>query len=147
MSDGETHADRVDAWLKAANRGPTELLEAFERALNALWGRTVLSLGEITLTAILERVLYTASERYPVLALLELGSDGIDLTKLRAKEIRADDQLDEAVRFVLIEFLTVLGNLTAEILTPALHAELLALAAAAQPETSERNDSDDEKAQ
>ena len=28
------------------------------------------------------------------------------------------------MRFVLVEFLTVLGNLTAEILSPALHAEL-----------------------
>ena len=145
MSDGETHAHRVDVWLKAANRGPAELLEAFERALNALWGRTLVSLGEITLTAILGRVLYTASERYPVLTSLELGADGVDLTKLRATQLRADDDLTEAVRFVLIEFLTVLGNLTAEILTPALHAELLALATSAEPENPER--SDDEKAQ
>ena len=29
-----------------------------------------------------------------------------------------------AIRFVLVEFLTVLGNLTAQILTSALHAEL-----------------------
>jgi hypothetical protein len=33
-------------------------------------------------------------------------------------------ELREAIRFVLVELLTVLGNLTAEILTPALHAEI-----------------------
>ncbi len=37
-------------------------------------------------------------------------------------------QLRAAVRFVLVEFLSVLGVLTAEILTPALHAELARLA-------------------
>jgi hypothetical protein len=32
--------------------------------------------------------------------------------------------LREAIQFVLVELLTVVGNLTAEILTPALHSEL-----------------------
>ena len=31
------------------------------------------------------------------------------------------------MRFLLVEFLTVLGNLTADILTPALHSELTAV--------------------
>ena len=35
-----------------------------------------------------------------------------------------DSELVEGIRFVLVEFLTVLGNLTAEILTPELHSEL-----------------------
>jgi hypothetical protein len=33
-------------------------------------------------------------------------------------------ELRRGIRFVLTEFLTVLGNLTAEILTPELHAAL-----------------------
>jgi hypothetical protein len=33
-------------------------------------------------------------------------------------------ELVAGIRFVLVEFLTVLGNLTAEILTSELHAEL-----------------------
>ena len=32
--------------------------------------------------------------------------------------------LAEGIPFVLVDFLTVLGNLTADILTPVLHAEL-----------------------
>jgi hypothetical protein len=41
----------------------------------------------------------------------------------RAVDLTASE-LEAAIRYVLVEFLTVLGNLTAEVLTPALHAEL-----------------------
>jgi hypothetical protein len=50
---------------------------------------------------------------------------GVDLDALRA---RADalprEQLDAAASLILIRFLSVLGNLTADVLTPALHHEL-----------------------
>jgi hypothetical protein len=48
---------------------------------------------------------------------------GTQALRERADSLRADELL-AGLRFVLIEFLTVLGNLTAEILTRALHAEL-----------------------
>jgi PAS domain S-box-containing protein len=55
---------------------------------------------------------------------------GVDATGLHGEGLRARaaslpiDQLSSAMRFVLVEFLTVVGDLTAEILTPELHAAL-----------------------
>jgi hypothetical protein len=129
-SDEEDHAGYVDGWLAgtAATLPPAQLLTLFEQALGALWRRTEITLGEVTLTAIVDRVLYTASEQYPFLSALTIERAGISFDRLRSQEAH-DTMLCEALRLVLLEFLTVLGHLTDEILTPALHAELSGISA------------------
>jgi hypothetical protein len=127
LDDGR-HAACVDAWLERSGKGlsPENLLRLFEAALGALWIRTKTTLGEVTLTAIAERVLHNASERFPLLWSLKVeGTGGIQCRELRERigSVHASE-LQEAIRFVLVELLTVLGNLTAEILTPELHLEI-----------------------
>jgi hypothetical protein len=124
--DEANHAAHVEAWLGAARHLPrAEIVALFERTMAGLWRRTHDTLGEITLTAIVDRVLYTASERYPLLATLKVDGTGICFDEFREQEnVLHDDRLLEAIHFVLVEFLTVLGNLTADIMTPALHAQL-----------------------
>ncbi|WP_437980070.1 hypothetical protein [Sorangium sp. So ce117] len=127
MRDANGHSGCVDAWMERAAEGlPAErLIQVFERAFAALWRRALVTLGEVTLGAIVDRVLYNASERYTMLSSLRVESTGLCCETLheRAGGLRRD-QLAEGIRFIMIEFLVVLGNLTAEILTPALHAEL-----------------------
>lgn len=128
MLDDGQHAVCVDAWLERAPTGlaPEALLRLLEAALDAVWIRTETTLGEVTLTAIAERVLHNASERYSLLWSLKIESTkGIQCRELRDRIGSVEpSELREAIRFVLVELLTVLGNLTAEILTPALHAEI-----------------------
>ena len=132
MRDEGEHAVAVDAWLEraAGNQPPKVVLEAFEAAFTALWSCTNVTLGEVTLGAIADRVLHTAAERHPELGRLKLGPAGrLDTGALAGKLAAArNPALWEGCRFVLIELLTVLGHLTAEILTPELHAELSRLA-------------------
>ncbi len=125
------HERAVNAWLQGvAARSTEELLRAFEAGFGALWQRAHLTLGDMTLVAIVDRVLRTAKEQYPVLASIEATPSGLCCQRLQTLQtlqtlpgIRHGDFAD-AIRFVLTEFLTVLGNLTAQILTPALQAEL-----------------------
>jgi len=126
QADDSDHHAAVAAWMQGPIRdaSPPALLAAFEAAFGALWRRSYLVLGEVTLVAILDRVLATAVERYPLLADVAATASGLDCTRLRSQRPASHVQLAGAVAFVLVEFLTVLGNLTAEILTPALHAEL-----------------------
>lgn len=120
------HEIAVTAWSQRAARGTlVEIIQAFEMAFAALWERSRVTLGEVTLMAIVDRVLHTASERYPVLAALELTESGLRCERLGSAAAGLPDaQVRIAVQFVLVEFLTVLGKLTAEILTVALHEQL-----------------------
>jgi len=125
--DGGEHAACVDGWMKPAkDLSPEVRLQLFEAALSALWTRTQTTLGQVTLTAIAERVLYNASEKYPLFSSLTVEpTSGIQCRELRERVGAAKhSELSEGIRFVLVEFLTVLGNLTAEILTPELHSQL-----------------------
>ena len=140
MFDESDHSACVAAWIERAAKGlpPEQVLEAFEQAFAAMWQRAQVTLGDVTLTAIVDRVLYNAAEKYPMLAALTVDATGLRFGELRqrAASLHAD-HLEEAIRFALVEFLTVLGNLTAEVLSPALHAELSMLA---RSETSDPED-------
>lgn len=122
--DGEQQPT-VIAWLeRVADHSVEELLRAFEAAFAALWKRTVLTLGEVTMTAIVDRVLHRVAERYPLVASIETSTSGIRCRCLETRPELRRDEASDAICFLLVEFLTVLGDLTAEILTPALRAEL-----------------------
>src|ERR1051326_1988424 len=120
------HVRCVSEWMKPASRvSPEELAGLFETAMTVLWHRTYSALGDITVAAIVDRVLYNAAEKYSVLNSLKLDPSGVNFAEFRHQAGTINDrELKEAIQFVLVEFLTVVGNLTAEILTPALHSEL-----------------------
>lgn len=120
----------VDAWLeRVGSRIPADvLLSAFDQAMAALWARAQPLLGEITLEAIADRVLYNSVEQHSFLFPLKLEHTGLSSAAL-AQRISTIDagRLREGLRFFLIEFLTVVGSLTGEILSSPLQAELLQL--------------------
>lgn len=127
MPEPQDHSHQVNAWMKQAGKGlpPQQVLQLFEQAMTALWNRAHLTLGDVTLSAILDRVLYNAAEKYPPFESLMVGPHGMDFEQLREQATVLDgDELAEGIRFVIVEFLTVIGNLTGEILTPSLHIEL-----------------------
>jgi hypothetical protein len=110
---------------QASQVSSDHLAQLFEKALTALWHRAYFTLGDVTLTAIVDRVLYVATEKFSVLGSLQLDANGVNFREFRQRASSISDrELREAIQFVLVELLTVVGNLTAEILTPALHSEL-----------------------
>jgi hypothetical protein len=148
--DQGRHATFVGGWLErsAKDLSPAALLRLFRTAFGALWTRTKTTLGEVTLIAIAERVLHDASGKFPFLSALEIeANSGLQFRELDERIGSVDGvELRDGIRFVLTEFLTVLGHLTAEILTPELHAELshVALPEAARGE-GEASDGDIER--
>lgn len=127
LDQNEEHATQVDAWLERTADGlPSDrLIRLFEEAIRALQRRTLVTLSEVTLTAIFDRVLYQSQKHYPLLSGLKIETDGISLDGLRSEVNRLKPaQLTEAFRFFLIELLTIFGNLSAGILTELLYREL-----------------------
>ena len=124
------HAAAVDTWLARAltNGSAVEVVTLFRHALEALWLRAVTTLGTVTLTAIAERVLYTATAKYRFLSAINPRPNGDVRWKQQLVERLCNvprEELLDGLRFTLIDLLTVLGRLTAEILTHDLHATLL----------------------
>lgn len=130
------HNACVSRWMERAAKGlqPEPFVDAFDKGFAALWRRAHQTLGDVTLMAIVDRVLHNAVEVYPVLSTLSVDSNGLQCDELRKRAASSNDQhaLEEGGRYVMVEFLRVLGNLTADILTRSLHAELDKLGGAEQ---------------
>lgn len=127
MAERNIHSEAVrawrDGWVGALSHDA--LLDIYERALDALWHRAHQCLGEITLMAIVDRVLHTGTERFPHLAALKVETSGVQFGGLRLAVSGLElAVLDESLAFLVGELLRVFGSLTGEILTPGLHAEL-----------------------
>jgi len=129
MSDEHDHVAVVEAWRSATMELSSDgLLTAFERGFSAMWRRMHTTLGDVTLTAIGDRVLYDATERFPNQRGCRLGVEGLDATDLRSRASSPTfdgEELALFVTFVLTELLTVVGALTADVLSDALHRALL----------------------
>jgi len=145
--DEPSHEAAVDTWLARSidHDSSVEIVRLFHAALDAVWNRAVTILGPVTLTAIAERVFHNATERYPFLSAIDRRS-GSD--RRSGGDARWMDRLDErlvtvpraalieSLRYGLIELLTVIGALTAEVLRDELHAALEAVTAPCGPRSS-----------
>lgn len=110
FDDANEHAARVDAWLRPTKRlSSVTVRQAFDRAFDALCARARVALGDVTVSAINDRVIESTHARFPWF----WPSRDVPPVALR-----------RAVRFVLVEFLTVVDHLTGGILTRALHETL-----------------------
>jgi hypothetical protein len=132
----------VDAWLARSvdHDSSVEIVRLFRAALGAVWHRAVTILGPVTLTAIAERVLHNATERYTFLSAIDRRSSGDARWTERLYEERLVTvpraALIEGLRYGLIELLTVIGALTAEVLRGEFHAVLEAVTAPSGPRLS-----------
>jgi len=136
-----SHEAVVDAWLARSvdHDSSVEIVRLFHAALDAVWNRAVTILGPVTLTAIAERVLHQTTERYTFLSAIDRKSSGDArwLERLRDRLATVPrNLLIEGLRFGLIELLTIIGALTAEVLRGELHAALETVTAAAGPRLS-----------
>ena len=128
----ESHRATVSAWMAAAGGGLARggLVALLDAATAAIWQRAQRTLGDVTLAAILDRVVSTSAEQFPFLAKGTVGRGGVVFASPDGNEPALDDDDDDddelraAMAFFLVELLTVIGHLTAEILTPALHEAL-----------------------
>ncbi|AKJ01192.1 hypothetical protein ATI61_11499 [Archangium gephyra] len=127
MRERNIHRETVKAWRdgRGAITSPDALVNLYERALDALWRRAHMSLGEITLMAIVDRVLHDGSGKFPHLVALKVETSGVQFGAFRLAAQGVDlALLEESLEFLVVELLRVFGTLTGEILTPGLHAEL-----------------------
>lgn len=142
MSERDRHAPCVDQWLARLpdDADAATVVTCAARALVALWTRANGTLGDVTMTVILRRVLHTSVARFPSLAPLSLQADRKLLHDVDATPVMDADanELRAAARFMVHELLSVTGTLTGDVLTPTLHAELARAPVPTRPPRSPR---------
>ena len=119
------HEVCVDRWLERSleHDSPIALASLLNLATDALWERARSALGSVTLTAIVMRVFHRAETQFPFLSNAhgKVAPHRVELDRFTGVP---PARLIEGMRFLLVELLAAIGKLTAEILTPELHAAL-----------------------
>lgn len=137
------HIEYINAWQELAAKGlPSERLAClFGETLKKLSKRASHSLNKVTLMAIVKRVLYQSSGKYPVLSNLKVESTGIPSEQFKDQFSQVDPkELREAFRFFMEELLTILGDLTANILPTSLEEEQMSYDFSDRKKSEERID-------
>ncbi len=125
MAQEIDHVAFVADWMKQkiTYQSKNQIHNIFRLAFDAFWERSFVTLGEITLSAIFDRVLIGATSSYPWLANITLGSKGFALDKLNSDGISEQD-FSTGLKILLTDLLIVQGNLTANAITRQLQDEL-----------------------
>ena len=105
-------------WMSSSQHA--DAARVLGEALSVVWGVARLTLGEVTLAAIFHRVFANANRKFPEVVELRLEPRQERFRELatRAGPAAPSATLPAAVRGLLVELLSVLGNLTAEISPP-----------------------------
>lgn len=120
------HFNHINSLLdKAAEGLPSQGVAClFGQALKNLSHRASLALNNVTLLAILKSVLQQSADKYPVLKKLSVDSSGISVDQFE-HQFSEDDrsELTESFHFLINELLTVLSELTGDILPASMEIE------------------------
>ena len=121
------HSQTIGNWVEKSTRAlsKAEKIDLFEKSLLKIVSKCQTSLSEITLGAVLDRVLYNSSEQYPLLLSIHLKGVLLDFDHIRNHlDPVTDSEVNEAFHYLITELFFIIGNITAEQLTPLLLAEL-----------------------
>lgn len=120
------NTQQVDAWIRQNLKSlpSNQIGPIFCVALQKILNRTLVTLSEVTLNAVLDRVLYQSQKEFPQLSGLEVKNFQDCLSTLQVSFNEDPTKACEAFRFFLIELLNILENLTAGIIMEPLYQEL-----------------------
>lgn len=122
-----SHSEQVEAWGKknCENLSSEAIVQIFLLALIAIHKRSLVTLSSVTVLVVADRALHVSKEKFPLLSEITIDPNGFNLTGLlRSGFSPVPQELRNSLEHLLIEFLNVLGNITADVLTAPLHAEL-----------------------
>jgi hypothetical protein len=120
------HAKTVADWESRHGSGLTQKQKIllFEKALRAIEERTCQTLSRVTLAAVIDRLLHMGQDRFPILADAQLESFTFNFQAINESEAHGSEEHLAALRYLLIELLSVLSRITANILVAPLHQAL-----------------------
>jgi hypothetical protein len=111
---------------QAVHLDSVALAEHCETMLTRLYGKAQVSVSDITLKAILDRVLHNSSSLYPLLSAIRIENSGLNFDELNINlRLYTEAEVKAAFHYLMTEFMFIIGKLTGEQLTPLLHKEIM----------------------
>ncbi len=90
-----------------------EKIVLYEELFKKIWDRVVISLGVITVTALVRRIIRKSSQRFPFLGALTVNNEGVNFlilkTKIRSEEL---ENIKEGFEELIINLIDLLVELT-----------------------------------
>ncbi len=123
----DSHAKQVEAWVNknAKSVSKKDLSHLYAKAIQAIERRSLATLSGVTVLVVVDRAIYETKEKFPLLCLVKSKAEGIDFSAIFKKTDVNSDDLNNSLRELLVCLLNIFGNITADILTIPLHAELM----------------------
>ena len=118
------HYARVEEWIELCLQRQPRLgaVQVFEQAFGCVYDCAYLILGEITVHAAMDRVVYIAGRRCEWLSQLEFHEANTFLSANQSVWAKVDDnQLATGVSTLFGELFVVLGRLTGEVLSDSFY--------------------------
>lgn len=142
VQKNEFHRRIVEKWeSSSASLSDDQKIRLFVKAFGKIEERALKTLSSVTLHVVLDRVISQSAEKFPFLSEVKIEAQGLTFDHLlRNINNHNSENVIEALRSLLIELLSVLGSITADILTSPLHKALMEVT----PETSEESQQQDQ---
>lgn len=118
---------QVDKWIKEVVPGldSQQLIEVFDLGLSAVFNRAGINISMFALSTIFDRALYIGTEKFSFLSTIKVSSDGIDISEFaRISHNLPEQELIDAFRYLMSEFIWILIRLTNGVLSESLFSEL-----------------------
>jgi hypothetical protein len=122
------HSSKVEAWIKSTTVGLSsqELINHFETTFDKLWEQSSNKISEVTLSAVMDRAIFTSSDTHKFMLELKLGPSGIRWDEFREKTTELNrNELKRAFTSLITQFIVISSNITGGILTDTLYKTLL----------------------
>ena len=123
----QDHSNKVKDWIDVATPrlSSPELIKLFELAVTKLWLRSCITIGDVTVLAIVDRALTTCAQVHKVSIPLSIGPTGIPWDEFRqAASNLSKDEIIQALAYFTTEFIAIASSITGEFLSAPLHKEL-----------------------
>lgn len=105
--------------------GGEQLLATYDDLFKTIWDRILPTLGRVTLAAIMERTMARTAEKYPLIAKLEVTTEGVSFDALQRSCTDAyNETLHEALKELVANLIHILAMLTGDILVRQLMQEI-----------------------
>lgn len=122
------HKELVNLWEEKNTKDlrDEQLVQVYTSAFQSIETCCLATLSRVTVNVVIDRVLHIGSEKFPILSLLTIEPSGLSLKALilNIKNYKTEE-LKNALSYLLVEFLTVISNITSDVLTASLHKELM----------------------